>query len=138
MVQHFLQAASKDEVDNLMKLYPQGLSAHALLCFTQLRPDPTRGSPYDMGMYGAGLTPQFKRLASILGDMAFQSLRRHILYERSEKQKTWSFCKSCDWSVLGVLFTVPSEQAMEGDRASRSGESWLSAYSPLGAALNVF
>lgn len=43
-----------------------------------------------MGMYGADLTPQFKRLASILGDMAFQSLRRYVLNERAGSG-AWSF-----------------------------------------------
>lgn len=44
-----------------------------------------------MGMYGADLTPQFKRLAAILGDVAFQSLRRYFLNERSGKQNAWAF-----------------------------------------------
>ncbi|KAH9175637.1 Alpha/Beta hydrolase protein [Lactarius sanguifluus] len=48
------------------------------------------GSPYDTGIQNA-FTPQFKCLASILGDFGFQVLRRFFLNNLSEKQNTWSF-----------------------------------------------
>ena len=59
-------------MDDLLTLYPQ---------------DVTQGSPYDTGTENA-LTPEFKRLASILGDFAFQAPRRFFLNAVSDKQNT--------------------------------------------------
>ena len=70
-------------MDKLVTLYPQNV---------------TRGSPYDTGTQNA-LTPEFKRIASILGDIVFQAPRRFFLNAVSEKQNTWSFC------MLHVLTT---------------------------------
>ena len=63
-------------MDELLTLYPQ---------------DVTQGSPYDTGTQNA-LTPEFKRIASILGDFVFQAPRRFFLNNVSGKQNTWSFC----------------------------------------------
>ncbi|KAH9030327.1 carotenoid ester lipase precursor [Lactarius pseudohatsudake] len=71
----FLPNATDAELDELLTLYPQ---------------DVTQGSPYDTGIQNA-FTPQFKRLASILGDFGFQVPRRFFLNNLSEKQNTWSF-----------------------------------------------
>jgi hypothetical protein len=50
-------------MDELLKLYPQNV---------------TLGSPYDTGTQNA-FTPEFKRIASILGDLVFQAPRRFFL-----------------------------------------------------------
>ncbi|KAI9454047.1 carotenoid ester lipase precursor [Lactarius psammicola] len=71
----FLPNATDADMDELLALYPQ---------------DVTLGSPYDTGTQNA-FTPQFKRLASILGDVGFQVPRRLLLNNLSEKQNTWSF-----------------------------------------------
>jgi acetylcholinesterase len=63
------------QMDELLTLYPQ---------------DVTLGSPYDTGTQNA-FTPEFKRIASILGDLVFQAPRRFFLDHSSEKQNTWSF-----------------------------------------------
>ena len=63
-------------MDEVLTLYPQNV---------------TLGSPYDTGTQNA-LTPQFKRIASILGDLVFQAPRRFFLNNTLEKQNTWSFC----------------------------------------------
>jgi acetylcholinesterase len=63
-------------MDKLLRLYPKNV---------------TQGSPYDTGTQNA-LTPQFKRIASILGDLVFQATRRFFLNNSSGKQNTWSFC----------------------------------------------
>lgn len=89
MVHYFLPQATEEEVDKMMGLYPQ---------------DPTLGSPFDMGMYGADFTQQHKRLAAILGDIAFQSLRRFFLNERSGKQNIWSFRESLLFSPSRSFF----------------------------------
>ncbi|OAX36715.1 alpha/beta-hydrolase [Rhizopogon vinicolor AM-OR11-026] len=52
--------------------------------------DPTQGSPYDTGTANA-FSVQFKRIASILGDAAFQAPRRLFLQQRSGRQSTWAF-----------------------------------------------
>ncbi|KAF4622620.1 hypothetical protein D9613_009025 [Agrocybe pediades] len=53
-------------------------------------PDLTQGSPYDTGVTNA-LTPQFKRLASLQGDLTFQAPRRFLLQNRSGKQTVFAF-----------------------------------------------
>ena len=63
-------------MDKLLALYPQNV---------------TQGSPYDTGTQNT-LTPEFKRIASILGDYEFQAPRRFFLNSVSGKQNTWSFC----------------------------------------------
>jgi hypothetical protein len=65
-------------MDELLKLYPNNV---------------TLGSPYDTGTQNA-LTPEFKRMASILGDLVFQSPRRFFLKNVSDKQNAWSYCTS--------------------------------------------
>ncbi|KAH8983924.1 Alpha/Beta hydrolase protein [Lactarius akahatsu] len=67
--------ATDAQMDRLLTLYPQ---------------DVTRGSPYDTGTQNA-FTPEFKRIASILGDFVFQAPRRIFLNNSSEKQNTWSY-----------------------------------------------
>ncbi|KAI0060995.1 carotenoid ester lipase precursor [Artomyces pyxidatus] len=62
-------------VDQLLQLYPS---------------DPTQGSPFDTGVQDA-ITPQYKRLAAIQGDLVFQAPRRFFLQQRSSKQTTYSF-----------------------------------------------
>jgi len=52
--------------------------------------DVTQGSPYGTGTLNA-LTPQFKRIASILGDITFQGPRRFFLQSTAYKQNAWSF-----------------------------------------------
>ena len=63
-------------MDELLALYPQNV---------------TQGSPYDTDTQNA-LTPEYKRIASILGDVVFQAPRRFFAQTVSEKQNTWSFC----------------------------------------------
>ena len=52
----YLPNATDNDIRQLLDLYPA---------------DITQGSPYDTGILNA-LTPEFKRVASILGDAAFQ------------------------------------------------------------------
>ena len=64
------------EVEKVLTLYPQ---------------DVTQGSPFDTGAQNA-LTPQFKRIASLLGDLVLQAPRRFFLENAVGKQNTWSYC----------------------------------------------
>ncbi|KAH9061817.1 alpha beta-hydrolase [Lactarius deliciosus] len=63
------------QMDQVLTLYPQ---------------DVTQGSPYDTGTENV-LTPEFKRIASLLGDFVFQAPRRFLLKNVSGKQNTWSY-----------------------------------------------
>ena len=73
-------------MDEVLTLYPQNV---------------TLGSPYDTGTQNA-FTPEFKRIASILGDLVFQAPRRFFLDHSSGKQNTWSFCTWHAFSRLHV------------------------------------
>ena len=73
-----LPGISQRDLDQLLNVYPA---------------DITQGSPFDTGILNA-FTPEFKRLAAVLGDFVFQAPRRFFLQNRSSKQSTWSFCES--------------------------------------------
>ncbi|KAH8079814.1 Alpha/Beta hydrolase protein [Cristinia sonorae] len=73
--QNFVTGISQSDLDKLLQLYPG---------------DITKGSPFDTSILNA-LTPQFKRIAAILGDLVFQGPRRFFLQQRSGQQNTWSF-----------------------------------------------
>ncbi|KAF9224035.1 alpha/beta-hydrolase [Gyrodon lividus] len=67
---------STDEaVNNMTTLYPG---------------DVTQGSPFDTGSKNA-LTPKYKQLAALQGDVLFHGPRRWILSYRSGKQDMWSY-----------------------------------------------
>ncbi|KAI0060931.1 carotenoid ester lipase precursor [Artomyces pyxidatus] len=74
-------------VEKLLQLYPS---------------DPAQGSPFDTGLQDA-ITPQYKRLAAIQGDLIFQAPRRFFLQHRSSKQTIYSYLSKRDktTSVLG-------------------------------------
>ncbi|KAF8262659.1 carotenoid ester lipase precursor [Lactarius quietus] len=71
----FLIGISDAQMDEVLTFYPQNV---------------TLGSPYGTGTQNA-FTPEFKRIASILGDLIFQAPRRFFLNHSSDKQNTWSF-----------------------------------------------
>jgi carboxylesterase type B len=67
--------ATVEDVDKLAVLYPS---------------NPSVGSPFNTGILNA-VTPQFKRLAAIQGDLVFQAPRRFFLQEIADKQDTWAY-----------------------------------------------
>lgn len=73
--ENYIPAATTAEVNEVLSIYPA---------------NPASGSPYDTGIFNA-LTPQYKRLASMQGDLVFQAPRRFFLQQRSGSQPTWSF-----------------------------------------------
>ncbi|KAH9175630.1 carotenoid ester lipase precursor [Lactarius sanguifluus] len=75
LTQFFLINVTAAQVDQVLTLYPQ---------------DVTQGSPFDTGTNNT-LTPQFKRIASLLGDFVFQAPRRFFLKNLAGKQNTWSY-----------------------------------------------
>ncbi|EIW59806.1 carotenoid ester lipase precursor [Trametes versicolor FP-101664 SS1] len=66
---------SSADLDQLLALYPV---------------DPSAGSPFDTGSANA-ISPQYKRVAALNGDIVFQSPRRFFLSQRADKQPVWSF-----------------------------------------------
>lgn len=82
----FLPGVTDEQVDGLAELYPA---------------DITQGSPFNTGILNA-LTPQFKRIAAVLGDGVFQAPRRLLLKNASGKQNIWTFCESASTPVLRI------------------------------------
>ncbi|KAN0142053.1 Alpha/Beta hydrolase fold [Lactarius tabidus] len=80
---YYFPNATDSQIDDLLTLYPQ---------------DVTQGSPYDTGTQNA-LTPEFKRIASITGDLIFQAPRRYFLQTVSDEQKTWAYLSKRQKSV---------------------------------------
>ena len=72
-----------------MKSVERAISS-ALTCFHLA--DPTQGSPFNTGERNQ-LSPQFKRLAALIGDMAFTAPRRYFSQSRSDKQPVYVFCE---------------------------------------------
>jgi carboxylesterase type B len=67
------------------------LPSDQFTAISQAYPDDiTQGSPFDTGTANA-LTPEFKRLAAIQGDLVFQAPRRFFLTTASKTQKTFAF-----------------------------------------------
>jgi len=71
----YIPDATDDEISGLLEVYPADL---------------TQGSPYDTGILDA-LSPEFKRLASLQGDVVFQAPRRYFIDQISGKQDIWVF-----------------------------------------------
>ena len=70
-----MPAATYDDVDELLAVYPQ---------------DITQGSPYNTSIFNA-MTPVYKQLAALQGDLVFQAPRRYFLQTRADKQPIWSY-----------------------------------------------
>ena len=67
--------ASEDEVNTLLEVYPS---------------DITQGSPFNTSVLNA-VTPEYKRIAAMQGDLVFQAPRRFFLQQRASEQPVWSF-----------------------------------------------
>ncbi|KAI0754517.1 carotenoid ester lipase precursor [Daedaleopsis nitida] len=72
---NYIPEISDADMESILELYPE---------------DITKGSPFDTGILNA-LTPQFKRMAAMQGDLVFQAPRRFFLEQTSAKQPTWAF-----------------------------------------------
>jgi acetylcholinesterase len=83
----FFPRASNSSIDKILELYPA---------------DPAQGSPFDTGANSTLGTPQYKRMAALLGDIAFQAPRRFFLDHQSSKQPTYAF-RSSTASVIKAM-----------------------------------
>ena len=70
-----LPSATDDQLDLMLRHYPD---------------DPRQGCPFDTGLENA-ISPQFKRVAAIQGDVVFHGPRRFFLKNLANKQKAWAF-----------------------------------------------
>ncbi|KAF5347396.1 hypothetical protein D9758_011254 [Tetrapyrgos nigripes] len=71
----YLQRATDDEISEVENAYPE---------------DPTFGSPFDTGTNNT-LSPEYKRMAAVQGDLVFQGPRRVLLHHASQTQNTWAY-----------------------------------------------
>jgi len=70
-----LPRLSQEEVNELLTLYPSDAAA---------------GSPFGTGDLYA-ITPQYKRLAAIIGDLEHHAQRRFFLNQTAQQQHAWSY-----------------------------------------------
>ena len=90
---NYFSGVGSDEFQKIIDQYPSGrLSTHSVVSrdTEMCSQDITQGSPYGTGTLNA-VTPQFKRIASIQGDITFQGPRRFFLEHLAQKQNAWSF-----------------------------------------------
>ncbi|OCH90088.1 carotenoid ester lipase precursor [Obba rivulosa] len=71
----YLKGITTSEVTQILDLYSSNV---------------TLGSPYGTGTNDV-LTPEYKRMASIVGDLDFHGPRRSLLEQTSHKQPAWAF-----------------------------------------------
>ncbi|KIP02703.1 hypothetical protein PHLGIDRAFT_78736 [Phlebiopsis gigantea 11061_1 CR5-6] len=90
---NYLHNATAEQIEKLMELYPQ---------------DPVQGSPFDTGANNV-LTPEYKRIAAVAGDLVFTGPRRFFLQQRADQQNAWSFCASESSSL-----TAPQYHGSDG------------------------
>ena len=75
MRDNFFPGSSDEEVAPLLTLYPN---------------EPALGSPFGTGDENQ-FAPMNKRVAAFQGDFFFQSARRSLLMQRSDKQPAWTY-----------------------------------------------
>ena len=64
--------------------------------------DPSEGSPFNTSSNNT-LSPQYKRISAIQGDLWFHGPRRLFFKYLSEKQKTWSYRKQAPSVIYELL-----------------------------------
>lgn len=87
------------------QLYFQSATDEQVQAFTDMySEDPSEGSPYDTGLLNQ-LGPQYKRLASSVGDYTFESGRRDLLEQTyaQGKRSIWTYQIEQSIPVLGQL-----------------------------------
>ncbi|KAK7036379.1 carboxylic ester hydrolase, partial [Favolaschia claudopus] len=71
----YFPEASPETMSQLGRLYPD---------------DPTKGSPFDTGNANQ-LSPEYKRISALSGDLFFTSPRRFLLQHASKRQPVWGW-----------------------------------------------
>jgi hypothetical protein len=108
-------------MDKVLDLYPS---------------DVTKGSPYDTGTQNA-LTPEFKRMASFLGDFKFQEERRFLLQYVSEKQKAWSYCTLHLSVLICAGHPLPNSRQFLHSKQTRQVAAYLGFAALFGSSIHL-
>ena len=98
----YFSSVDSDEFQKVVNEYPSGgfwNVPRSLKILRRAVQDVTQGSPYGTGTLNA-LTPQFKRIASIQGDLVFQGPRRLFLEQLAGKQNAWSFGMTASYFLI--------------------------------------
>ena len=86
-------SSEEDTLNYIRSDYYPKTPLHELDAVLQLYPsDPSEGSPFNTSSNNT-LSPQYKRISAIQGDIWLHGPRRLFFKYRSEKQKIWSYCK---------------------------------------------
>ena len=104
---NYFSSVDSDDFQKVVDEYPSGGFRAFLRSMRILRygvKDVTQGSPYGTGTQNA-LTPQFKRIASIQGDLTFQGPRRLFLEQLASRQNAWSY----GTTACRILIRQPSD-----------------------------
>ncbi|OCH84708.1 carotenoid ester lipase precursor [Obba rivulosa] len=88
LINEGLPGVSMEQVEQIFALYPS---------------DPAAGSPFGTGDLYA-LSPQYKRLAAIIGDIEYHGQRRFFLNHTSGHQNAWSYLsKEFKFPFIGAV-----------------------------------
>ncbi|EMD36405.1 hypothetical protein CERSUDRAFT_95717 [Gelatoporia subvermispora B] len=88
LMQEGLPGIPMDAVEEIFTLYPS---------------DPAAGSPFGTGDLYA-ITPQYKRISALIGDIEYHSQRRFFLNHTAGYQDTWSYLsKEFKYPFIGAL-----------------------------------
>lgn len=125
---NYFPAAPNDTIQQLAALYPAGMfPAPNRVPVTEAFPlDPAAGSPFGTGENNA-ITPQYKRIAAIQGDLLFQAPRRFFSQQRSGEQDIWGFCKY-EFGARSLCLILPSLSTHELSTIYRNGTSTTPFY----------
>ncbi|GJE92629.1 carotenoid ester lipase precursor [Phanerochaete sordida] len=82
----YLPASTPSQLRALLALYPSA---------------PGAGSPFGVGLNDS-LTPQYKRLAALQGDLAFHAPRRVLLGARAARQPAWTYLSKREKDTPGL------------------------------------
>ncbi|OCH90540.1 alpha/beta-hydrolase [Obba rivulosa] len=87
-----LHGISEEDINSILEAYPDNV---------------TLGSPFGTGTADA-ITPEYKRISALQGDLVFQAPRRYMLNELSAKQPMWSYLytKGQSATILGAAHST--------------------------------
>ncbi|EMD31127.1 hypothetical protein CERSUDRAFT_89451 [Gelatoporia subvermispora B] len=87
-----LHGISQEDMNTILEAYPDNA---------------TLGSPFSTG-FADSITPEYKRISALQGDLVFQGPRRFMLDQRSAKQPMWSYLytKGQSNTILGAAHST--------------------------------
>lgn len=115
--------SSEELVEHLMTYYPETERRILADLVSKYPNDPSAGSPFGTGNANQ-VYPQYKRLAAIVGDLAFQWPRRTYLSVASFQVPTWSYFSSYLYGTpfLGTFHSTDILALFEGGAGLISAE----------------